>query len=67
MMSKFLSGFFIGAELTLALSYFAESSIEYQRLRSEMGYKVESSSHLQNMLFALHNIGVNTGYVFGPG
>ena len=67
MISKFLSGFFIGAELTLALSYFAESSIEYDRLRSKMGCKVESSSNLRNMLFALHNIGINIGYIFGPG
>ena len=65
--SKFLSGFFIGAELTLALSYFAASSLEYEKLRSEMGQKVESGSPLRNMLFALHNIGINIGYIFGPG
>lgn len=65
--SKFLSGFFIGAELTLALSYFAESSVEYHNLRSDIDLKSKSSSQLRNMLFSLHNIGVNIGYIFGPG
>ncbi len=68
MISKFLSGFFIGAELTLALSYFAESSIEYHRLRLEVDAEKESSSQqFRNMLFALHNVGINIGYIFGPG
>ncbi len=76
MVSKFLSGFFIGAELTLALSYIATSSVEYYSLQSDMdsksesdvdSKKSESSSQLRNMLFSLHNIGINIGYIFGPG
>ena len=67
MISKFLSGFFIGAELTLALSYIATSSIEYHSLRSDLESDSYSSSQLRNMLFSLHNIGINIGYIFGPG
>ena len=67
MTSKLLSGFFIGAELTLALSYFAESSIDYQAAMKELGKPVESSEVVRNNLFALHNIGVNIGYFLGPG
>ena len=67
MTSKLLSGFFIGAELTLALSYFAESSIDYQAAMKELGKSVESSESVRNNLFALHNIGVNIGYFLGPG
>ncbi len=67
MTSKLLSGFFIGAELTLALSYFAETSIDYQAAMKELGKPVESSEAVRNNLFALHNIGVNIGYFLGPG
>ena len=67
MTSKLLSGFFIGAELTLSLSYFAESSIDYQATMKELGKPVESSEAVRNNLFALHNVGVNIGYFLGPG
>ena len=67
MTSKLLSGYFIGAELTLALSYFAESSIDYQAAMKKLGKPVESSEAVRNNLFALHNIGVNIGYFLGPG
>ena len=67
MTSKLLSGYFIGAELTLALSYFAESSIDYKAAMKEIGKTVESSATVRNRLFAWHNIGVNVGYFLGPG
>ena len=67
MTSKLLSGYFIGAELTLALSYFAESSIDYQAAMKELGQKIESSETVRNNLFALHNVGINIGYFLGPG
>lgn len=67
MMSKVLSGFFIGAELTLALSYFAESSIDYETAMKKLGKPVDSSETVRNNLFALHNVGVNIGYFLGPG
>lgn len=67
MTSKLLSGYFIGAELTLALSYFAESSIDYQIAMKKLGKTVESSEAVRNNLFALHNVGINIGYFLGPG
>jgi len=67
MVSKFLSGLFIGAELTLALSYFAESSVLYKKLRFELGDDTEYSFGSRDSLFAWHNIGINIGYIFGPG
>lgn len=67
MVSKLLSGYFIGAELTIVLSYFAESSIDYQAAKNELGKPVESIEAVRNNLFALHNIGVNIGYFLGPG
>ena len=67
MTSKVLSGFFIGAELTLALSYFAESSIDYETAMKKLGKPVDSSETVRNNLFALHNVGVNIGYFLGPG
>ena len=67
MTSKLLSGFFIGAELTLALSYFAESSIDYEKAMKKLGKPVDSSETVRNNLFALHNVGINIGYFLGPG
>ena len=66
MVSKVLSGFFIGAEMALALSYFAESSMEYEDLLRKLGKRTSGTS-FRNSLFAVHNIGVNIGYIFGPG
>lgn len=66
MISKVLSGFFIGAEMALALSYFAESSVEYDLLLQDSGKKTSKVS-LKATLFALHNMGVSIGYIFGPG
>ena len=67
MTSKLLSGYFIGAELTLALSYFAESSIDYEAAMTKLGKPTDSGEGIRNKLFALHNIGVNIGYFLGPG
>ena len=66
MLSKILSGIFIGGEMTLALSYFAESSVEYERIQHKLGEKVKSSS-VRRKLFAWHNVGVGIGYIIGPG
>ena len=66
MVSKFLSGIFIGGEMTLALSYFAESSTEYRMIWKQMGEKCEAGM-VRRKLFAWHNIGVGIGYILGPG
>lgn len=66
MFSKFLSGVYIGGETTLALSYFAQSSVEYKNIRLQSGEKCDEST-IRRKLFAWHNIGVGIGYILGPG
>ena len=67
MISKFMSGIYIGLELTVALAYFAESSLDYQAAHKALGNTKVKSVTIRNRLFALHNLGVNVGYVLGPG
>lgn len=69
MLSKLLSGVYIGGEMTLSLSYFAESSVEYIKISSIMGRdtKAQESGVIRSKLFAWHNIGVGIGYILGPG
>ena len=66
MVSKFLSGIFIGGEMTLALSYFAESSVAYEKIYSQLGRKTDAGT-IRRSLFAWHNVGVGIGYIIGPG
>ena len=66
MLSKILSGIYIGGEMTLALSYFAESSIEYENIMLKLGEKIKGGS-VRRKLFAWHNVGVGIGYIIGPG
>ena len=68
MFSKLLSGVFIGAEMTLALAYFGESNQAYRAAVKGLGEKKEGGAcRVKHTLFALHSVGVNVGYVFGPG
>ena len=66
MISKLLSGVYIGGEMTLALSYFAESSVEYENIMLKLG-KDKKSGSIRRKLFAWHNVGVGVGYFIGPG
>ena len=63
--SKFLSGIFIGGEMTLSLSYFAISAEEYNKILKELENKTKPN--IAQALFAWHNIGVGIGYILGPG
>ncbi len=63
--SKLLSGVFIGGEMTLSLSYFAISAEEYNKLLKEMD--LDTRPNMARALFAWHNIGVGIGYIIGPG
>ena len=69
MLSKLLSGVFIGAEMTLALAYFGESNETYREAVRGLGKKKKEGQapRVKHTLFALHSVGVNIGYVFGPG
>ena len=67
MFSKLLSGVFIGAEMTLALAYFGESNANYREAIKELGKDEKKAIRVKHQLFALHSVGVNVGYIFGPG
>lgn len=67
MVSKFLCGTYIGGEMTLALSYFAESSVEYDRILLQLGNTNNVDRTIRRKLFAWHNVGVCIGYILGPG
>ena len=67
MISKLLSGVFIGAEMTLALAYFGESNAAYRTALKEQGKNENKATRVKHKLFALHSVGVNVGYIFGPG
>ena len=67
MLSKLLSGVFIGAEMTLALAYFAESNSSYKTAITGLGEEESRANRMKHQLFALHSVGVNVGYIFGPG
>lgn len=64
LVSKLFSGVFIGMEMTLAFAYFGESYEDYKAALKELGKK---EGRVKDRLFALHSIGVNVGYLFGPG
>lgn len=66
MISKILSGIYIGGEMTLALSYFAETSTEYENIAINLGKKSKHGA-IRRKLFAWHNVGVGIGYIIGPG
>ena len=66
MISKALSGFYIGAESTVVLAYLAESSVDYTRAMKKLGRKVGKSSDIRNHLYALHHFGVIAGFFIGP-
>ena len=66
-LSKLFAGYFIGAEMTISMSYLAESSVDYTRTMKKLGRKSGKSSDIRNNLFALHNLGIIFGYLIGPG
>ena len=67
MISKFLSGLYIGFDLTCSLSYIAESSLDHHAALMVMGKKQVQSDSIRNRLFALYNIGLSVGFILGPG
>ena len=67
--SKFISGYFLGAQITLALSYASKSSLEYVEVQREMGKKSDESTavRVRNYIFTLQSIGISLGFLLGPG
>ena len=67
MLSKFLSGVYIGLAVTFALAYFSESSLDYQAAHKALGNDEVKAPVVRNRLFALYQLGIGVGYVLGPG
>lgn len=69
MISKFMSGYFLGAQVTLALSYASKSSLEYVEVLREMEKKPDEGTamRVRNYIFALQAIGISLGLLLGPG
>ena len=69
MISKFLSGYFLGAEETLALSYSFDSSQRYAEIQRERSGKnvKDTAVRVRNYLFAIHTIAFSLGFFIGPG
>lgn len=65
--SKLLSGLFIGMEKTVTFAYFGESYNDYLAVLEELGRSESKRTRMKDRLFALHSIGVNVGYLVGPG
>lgn len=53
--------------MTLALAYFAESNSSYKTAITGLGEEESRANRMKHQLFALHSVGVNVGYIFGPG
>ena len=69
MLSKIMSGYFLGAVLNLGFSYLSVTSVQYIKLQEERGIEVDEKSafKLRNTLFAMNGIALSIGYFIGPG
>ena len=69
MISKFMSGLFLGAQWALSISYTAKSAEEYVALLEEGGVAVNENSveKIKRYIFSSHTAGVAIGFVVGPG
>ena len=67
LLSKLLSGLFLGAEFTLALAYISESSQKYQAALKELGEDTKKATRVKHRLFALRTLGFNIGRITGAG
>ena len=67
MLSKLMSGVYIGAQMTLSLAYFGESNVSYCNAIKQQGKDEKKAKQMKHRLFALQSVGVNVGYIFGPG
>ncbi len=66
LISKLLSGYFLGADLTISFSYLSKTSFKYSAIQKKRGLVVNDKS-LRNTLFALNGISFSVGYFLGPG
>ena len=59
MISKVLSRFYVGAELTIGMAYFAEISVDYTRVIMKLGRKAKFSYrtciHVYKIITSIYN------------
>ena len=67
MLSKLMSGVYIGDQMTLSLANFGESNVRYCNAIKQQGKDEKKVKRMKRYLFALQSVGVNVGYIFGPG
>ena len=67
--SRLLTGCFLGAILTLAFSYFTMSSQAYYKVKKELGKEIDEKSafKLRNYLFATMSVSQTAGLLIGSG
>ena len=66
-LSKLLSGLYLGAEVTLVHTYIGESITDYQEALMELGEDVKKATRVKHRLFGLHAVGNDIGYILGAG
>ena len=67
MLSKLLSGTYIGADMTLSFTYICESIGKYQKALHELGEDDRKANGVKNRLFAFQAFGFNIGNLIGAG
>lgn len=69
LISKFLSGYFLGVQWALGIAYTTRSSEDYVRALEELGERVEEDTveRVKRYVFSSHTVGVALGFVLGPG
>ena len=67
MLSKFFSGLYISLAMALALTYYAETSVDYQAAHKALGNDEVKAGAVKNRLFAIYQLGIAVGYTVGPG
>ena len=67
MISRLLSGYFVGAIITLSFSYYTMSSEAYIKVKKELGKAADekASFRLRNYLFSTMGIGYSVGFIIG--
>ena len=66
-LSRILSGLYIGVEPSCSLTYIIESSAIYQQATQELGEDNLKANHVKYRLIALHYFGYCFGAILGPG
>ncbi len=69
MISRLLSGYILGAIVTLCFAYFTSSSEEYVEAQKKCGIKTDENSvqKAKNMRFVTFAFGYSSGFIIGPG